>query len=95
MLPKVLIERHRFFDDLLVEHRGIEQVEPISMPYGNAEMSDVESGLLASDGDDVAVVDCLAHRVATLPREPLVDITEMLAWTLAAPSHGYRPANSG
>jgi len=65
MLPKVLIERHRLFDDLLVEHRGIEQVEPISMPYGNAEMSDVESGLLASDGDDVTITD-------SLPKQPAV-----------------------
>ena len=78
MFLEILIEGHRLLDHLLVELGGIEQMELAVTPHGKAQMSDVEPFLITGDGDDVAVVDCLAHQ-GDIAREPLGDITEMLA----------------
>ena len=66
MLLKVLIERHGLLDDLLVQLRGIEQVQSILPPHGEAQMGNVETGLVAGDGNDVAIVDGLTHRLRVL-----------------------------
>ena len=78
MFLEILIEGHRLFDHLLVELGGIEQMELPVTPHGKAQVGDVEAFLVAGDGNDVAVVDCLAHQ-GDIAREPLGDITEMLA----------------
>ena len=76
MLLKILIERHRLLDHLLVQLRGIEQVEPVLLPDGKAQMGNVESGLVAGDGNDVAVVNGLTHRLCIL-HLPLGDEAEL------------------
>ena len=66
MLLKILIERHGLLDHLLVQLRGIEQMEPVLLPDGKAQMGNVESRLVAGDGNDVAVVNGLTHRLCIL-----------------------------
>ena len=62
MLLHILIERHRFLDHLLVNHRGIQQVEPVATPHGKAQMGNFEPLLVAGDGQYVAIL----HRLAQL-----------------------------
>ena len=61
MLLKILIERHRLLDHLLIQLRGIEQMQSVFVPHGKAQMGNVESGLVAGNGNDVAIVHSLAH----------------------------------
>ena len=61
MLLKILVERHRLFHHLLVQLRGIQQMEPVAAPHGKAEVGNVESGLVAGDGDNVAIMYGLTH----------------------------------
>ena len=66
MLREILAERHRLLDDLLVQLRSIEQMQSILLPYGKAQMGNVETGLIAGDGYDVTIVDGLTHRLCVL-----------------------------
>ena len=76
MFLKILRERHRFEHYLLVKHRGIKQMEPIVLPDGQAEVSDIEPFLLTGDGDDVAVAHSLAQQTAVRD-DRLGDIAEL------------------
>ena len=66
MLREILAERHRLLDDLLVQLRSIEQMQSVLLPYGKAQMGNVETGLIAGDGYDVTIVDGLTHRLCVL-----------------------------
>ena len=77
MLLQILPKRHRLLNHLSVQLRGIEQMQIALLPHSETEMSDIESGLLAGDGDDVAVADHLAQ-LGTPPYPRLGDITELL-----------------
>ena len=66
MLREILAERHRLLDDLLVQLRGIEQMQSVLLPDGKAQMGNVETGLIAGDGYDVTIVDGLTHRLCVL-----------------------------
>lgn len=76
MLLQILRKGHGFEHNLLVEHRGIEQVEPVFLPHGEAEVSNVEPFLLAGDGDDVTVAHCLTQQSAVRDNR-LGDISEL------------------
>ena len=78
MLLEILIERHRLLNDLLVQLRGVEQVEPVLLPDSKAQMGNVETWLFAGDGNDVAIVDCFAHRLCILHLR-LGDETKLLS----------------
>ena len=64
MLLQVLIERHRLFNHLLMQLRGIQQVKPVVLPHSKTQMGDVEPWFVASDGDDITVMDGLAQQFA-------------------------------
>ena len=66
MLLKILIERHGLFDHLLMQLRGIEQMQSVLPPDGKPEMGNVKSGLIAGDGNDVAIMHGLTHRLRVL-----------------------------
>ena len=61
MLLQILVEGHRFLNDLLVNHRCIKQVQTVLLPYGKPQVGNVQSLLLAGDGNDVAIVDSLTQ----------------------------------
>ena len=61
MLLKILIERHGFLDHLLMQLRGVEQMKSVLLPHGKAEVGNVETGLIAGDGNDIAIVYGLTH----------------------------------
>ena len=61
MLLKILVERHRLFHHLLVQLRGIQQMESVVAPHGKTEVGNVETGLVAGDGDDISIVHSLPH----------------------------------
>lgn len=86
MLLQILRKGHGFEHNLLVEHRGIEQVESVFLPHGEAEVSNVEPLLLAGDGDDVTVAHCLAQQTAVRDNR-LGDISELRTrYTLLHPT---------
>ena len=57
MLLHVLLHGHRLLDGALVNHRGVEQVNTVDVPHGNADVRCVEPALVGADGYDVAVLD--------------------------------------
>ena len=77
VLLQILVERHWLFNHLLVQHRGIEQMQTVGLPYGKAEVGDIESRLLTGDGYDVAIIDDLTEQGAVL-NGSFGDITEAL-----------------
>ena len=78
MLLKILIERHRLFHHLLVQLRGIQQMESVFTPHGKAEVGDVETRLVADDGNDITIVYGLTHGWRVLDFR-LGNETELLA----------------
>ena len=66
MLLEILVEGHGFLDHAVVQLRGVEQMETVAAPHGKAQVGDVETGLVAGDGDDVAVAHHLAHHLGVL-----------------------------
>ena len=56
VLLQILIEGHGLLYHLLMQHRGVEQMQSPVFPYGKAEVRNIESCLLAGDGDDVTIV---------------------------------------
>ena len=78
MLREILTESHGFLDHLLVQLRGVEQVQAIFLPYGKTQVGDVESGLVAGDGNDVAIVNSRTHGFGILHLR-LGDEAELLA----------------
>ena len=75
VLLQILVERHGLLHHFLVQHRGIEQMQLAVFPHGKAEMGDVETSLLAGDGNNVAIVDGLTQQGLIL-HHLLRDITE-------------------
>ena len=57
MLLQILIHGHGFDDHLVVQLRCVEQMQTVLAPEGKAQMGDVESGLVACDSNDVAILD--------------------------------------
>ena len=62
MLFHILVERHGLLNDFLVQLRSIEQVQTVLAPHGKTEVGDVESFLVACDGDDITVLNGLTHQ---------------------------------
>ena len=60
MLLQILIERHGLYHHLVVQLRSIEQMQSDLAPEGKAQMGDIESGLIAGDGNDIAIAYHLA-----------------------------------
>ena len=81
VLLQVLIERHGLLDHLLMQHRGIEQMQVAVFPDRKTKMSDVETSLLTGDGNDVAIIDGLTEQ-RLIPNHLLGDITEASACDL-------------
>ena len=78
MLAEILPKCHRFLNHLLVKLRGVQQMQVAILPNGESQMGDVEAGLLAGDGDNVAVANSLVH-LSTTAYSRLRDIAELLA----------------
>ena len=62
MLLQILIHRHGFDHHLVVQLRCVEQMQTILTPEGKTQVGDVESGLVAGDSDDVAILDDRAQQ---------------------------------
>ena len=62
MLLHVFIERHGLQHDLLVQLRCIQQVQPVLLPNCKTKMGDIQSWLIARNGDDIAVVYSLSQQ---------------------------------
>ena len=75
VLLQILVERHGLLHHLLVQHRGIEQMQPVGLPYGKAEMGNVETSLFTGDGNDVTIFYGLTKQRLIL-HHLLRDITE-------------------
>ena len=78
MLLHVLIERHGFIDHFLVNAAGIEQMQSVLVPGGDAYVGSVESLLIGDDGDDVAIFDGIAEELG-IGYLPFWDIAITLA----------------
>lgn len=50
------LQRQGFFDYLAVYGRGVEQMQSVGVPYGNAYVRCVEPGSVGLYGNDIAVV---------------------------------------
>jgi hypothetical protein len=59
MFLQILVEGHGFFDDLLVYHRRIKQMQTIFLPYGKPQVGDVQTFLVTGDGNDITIVNSL------------------------------------
>ena len=61
MLLQVSVESHRLQHHFLVYHRRIEQVQTVLLPDCKAQMRNVQPLLVARNGNDIAILDCLAQ----------------------------------
>ena len=77
MLLQILIESHRFLNDLFVYHRRIKQVQTVLLPYSKPQVGNIQSLLLAGDGNDVAIVDSLAQGFRTAAQRTLGNIARL------------------
>ena len=61
VLAEILAECHRLLNHLLVQLRGVKQMKTVFAPHGKTQMSDVETGFLSGNGNNVAIFHGLAH----------------------------------
>ena len=62
MLLQILIHGHGFDHHLVMQLRCVEQMQTVLAPEGKSQVGNVESGLVAGDSDDVAILDDCAQQ---------------------------------
>ena len=78
MFLQVPIQRHGFLNHLLVQQRGIQQMQTVLAPHSESQMGNVEAFLVAGNGYDVAILNDRAQQPRVQQRR-LGNIAESLS----------------
>ncbi len=77
MALHILKECHWFEYHLTMDATGIEQMQfAVTTPYGKADVTDIQSRLVGSNGQNVTVFYTISERFPAIPHPPLRYVTD-------------------